>query len=85
MNALAAFGFLYMWLNIFSLSVSGVWCAQALEVSVGKVSFVEVMNGSSVVLPCTYSSCIGIKNLYFNWHYNDNGTMDKVRFWRSSL
>ncbi|KAI4885877.1 hypothetical protein NFI96_032826 [Prochilodus magdalenae] len=55
----------------------GVWCAQALEVSVGKVHFIEVMNGSSVLLPCTYSSCIGIKNLYFNWHYNDNGTMVK--------
>ncbi|XP_035390404.1 sodium channel, voltage-gated, type IV, beta a isoform X3 [Electrophorus electricus] len=56
----------------------GVWCAQALEVSVGKVHFVEVMNGSSVLLPCTYSSCIGIKNLYFNWQYNDNGTMVKI-------
>ncbi|KAL7825088.1 hypothetical protein AOLI_G00322950 [Acnodon oligacanthus] len=56
----------------------GVWYTQALEVSVGKVHFVEVMNGSSVLLPCTYSSCIGIKNLYFNWHYNDNGTMVKL-------
>ncbi|KAG7321956.1 hypothetical protein KOW79_014814 [Hemibagrus wyckioides] len=56
----------------------GVWCAQALEVSVGKVSFVEVMNGSSVLLPCTYSSCIGIQNLYFNWKYNDNGTLNKL-------
>ncbi|KAF4085844.1 hypothetical protein AMELA_G00099660 [Ameiurus melas] len=56
----------------------GVWCAQALEVSVGKAGFVEVMNGSSVLLPCSYSSCIGIKNLYFNWKYNDNGTMDML-------
>ncbi|KAG9264835.1 sodium channel, voltage-gated, type IV, beta a [Astyanax mexicanus] len=56
----------------------GVWYTQALEVSVGKVHFVEVMNGSSVLLPCTYSSCIGIKNLYFNWQYNDNGTMIKL-------
>ncbi|XP_062872722.1 sodium channel, voltage-gated, type IV, beta a [Trichomycterus rosablanca] len=56
----------------------GVWCAQALEISVGKVHSIEVMNGSSVLLPCTYSSCIGIKNLYFNWHYNDNGTMIKI-------
>ncbi|KAF5890204.1 sodium channel subunit beta-4-like, partial [Clarias magur] len=56
----------------------GVWCAQALEVSVGKVSSVEVMNGSSVLLPCTYSSCIGIKNLYFNWKYNDNGTLNML-------
>uniref|UniRef100_A0AAY4CCF2 Ig-like domain-containing protein n=1 Tax=Denticeps clupeoides TaxID=299321 RepID=A0AAY4CCF2_9TELE len=56
----------------------GVWSAQALEVSVGKVPFVEAMNGSTVLLPCTYSSCIGIKNLYFNWQYNDNGTMQKL-------
>ncbi|XP_030634462.1 sodium channel, voltage-gated, type IV, beta a [Chanos chanos] len=56
----------------------GLWCAQALEVSVGKVHFVEAVNGSTVLLPCTYSSCIGIKNLYFNWHFNDNGTMLKL-------
>ncbi|KAK9961935.1 hypothetical protein ABG768_007332 [Culter alburnus] len=56
----------------------GVWYAQALEVNTGKVHFVEVMNGSSVLLPCTYSSCIGIKNLYFNWQFKDNGTMVKL-------
>ncbi|XP_048837321.1 sodium channel, voltage-gated, type IV, beta a [Brienomyrus brachyistius] len=56
----------------------GVWYSQALEVSVGKVHYVEAMNGSTVLLPCTYSSCIGIKNLYFNWQYNDNGTMLKL-------
>ncbi|XP_055752323.1 sodium channel subunit beta-4-like isoform X2 [Salvelinus fontinalis] len=56
----------------------GVWCASALEVSVGKVPFMEAMNGSTVLLPCTYSSCIGIKNLYFNWQYNDNGTLMKL-------
>lgn len=38
----------------------------------------EALNGSTVVLPCTYSSCFGIKNLYFNWQFNDNGTMKKV-------
>ncbi|KPP67071.1 sodium channel subunit beta-4-like [Scleropages formosus] len=58
--------------------IHGVWYSQALEVSVGKVHFVEAMNGSTVLLPCTYSSCIGIKNLYFSWHYNKNGTMDKM-------
>lgn len=56
----------------------GVWCVHGLEVSTGKVTFIEAMNGSTVLLPCTYSSCIGIKNLYFNWHYNDNGTMSKL-------
>uniref|UniRef100_A0A3P8UH81 Sodium voltage-gated channel beta subunit 4 n=1 Tax=Cynoglossus semilaevis TaxID=244447 RepID=A0A3P8UH81_CYNSE len=49
-----------------------------LEVSTGKVSSVEAMNGSTVLLPCTYSSCIGIKNLHFNWQYNDNGTMNML-------
>ncbi|XP_020499029.1 sodium channel subunit beta-4 [Labrus bergylta] len=56
----------------------GVWSVGGLEVSTGKVSFVEAMNGSTVLLPCTYSSCIGIKNLYFNWHFNNNGTMEKL-------
>uniref|UniRef100_A0A3Q3KI23 Ig-like domain-containing protein n=1 Tax=Monopterus albus TaxID=43700 RepID=A0A3Q3KI23_MONAL len=61
-----------------SLFSSGVWCAQALEMFVGKVPFLEALNGSTVVLPCSYSSCIGIENLYFNWQFNDNGTMKKV-------
>lgn len=56
-----------------------MWSVGALEVSTGKVSSIEAMNGSTVLLPCTYSSCIGIKNLYFNWHYDDNGTVIKVR------
>ncbi|KAM3874825.1 sodium channel, voltage-gated, type IV, beta a [Diretmus argenteus] len=56
----------------------GVWCVGGLEVSTGKVSFLEAMNGSTVLLPCTYSSCIGIKNLYFSWQYNDNGTMIRL-------
>lgn len=55
----------------------GVWRVGGLEVSTGKVSSIEAMNGSTVLLPCNYQSCIGIKNLYFNWHYNDNGTMIK--------
>lgn len=56
-----------------------MWSAQALEMSVGKIPFLEAVNGSTVMLPCTYSSCIGITNLYFNWQFNDNGTMQKVR------
>ncbi|KAK5618848.1 hypothetical protein CRENBAI_009988 [Crenichthys baileyi] len=56
----------------------GVWSAQGLEMSVGKIPFLEAVNGSTVMLPCTYASCIGIKDLYFNWQYNDNGTMQKV-------
>ncbi|XP_018547278.1 sodium channel, voltage-gated, type IV, beta b [Lates calcarifer] len=62
---------------IFSV-LFGVWSAQGLEMSVGKVLSLEAVNGSTVMLPCTYSSCIGIHNLYFNWQFNDNGTMHKV-------
>lgn len=57
---------------------SVVKSAQALEMSVGKVPFLEAVNGSTVTLPCTYSSCIGIENLYFRWQFNDNGTMQTV-------
>ncbi|XP_072248798.1 sodium channel regulatory subunit beta-4-like [Leuresthes tenuis] len=56
----------------------GAWSVGGLEVSTGKVSSIEAMNGSTVLLPCTYASCIGIKNLYFNWQYNDNGTYLKL-------
>ncbi|CAL8350980.1 unnamed protein product [Lota lota] len=56
----------------------GVWCVSGLEVSTGKITVMEAMNGSTVLIPCTYSSCIGIKKLYFNWHYDDNGTMQKL-------
>ncbi|KAM6932314.1 sodium channel regulatory subunit beta-4-like isoform 1-T1 [Lycodopsis pacificus] len=56
----------------------GVWRVAGLEVSVGKVPHLEALNGSTVLLPCTYSSCIGISRLYFNWHYDDNGTMQKL-------
>ncbi|KAJ8332225.1 hypothetical protein SKAU_G00427700 [Synaphobranchus kaupii] len=56
----------------------GVWDTQALEMSVGKVPFLEAVNGSTVLLPCTYASCIGIKDLYFRWQYNDNGTMNTL-------
>lgn len=56
----------------------GLWSAQALEMSVGKVPFLEAVNGSTVILPCTYASCIGIKDLYFSWQFNNNGTLQKV-------
>ncbi|GAA6102258.1 sodium channel, voltage-gated, type IV, beta b isoform X1 [Tachysurus ichikawai] len=51
---------------------------EALEMNVGKVPFLEAVNGSDVLLPCIYASCFGIDRLYFKWEYNDNGTMVKV-------
>ncbi|XP_029699592.1 sodium channel subunit beta-4 isoform X2 [Takifugu rubripes] len=64
-------------LPLLLMSISGVWTVGGLEVTTGKVSSIEAMNGSTVLLPCTYSSCIGIQRLYFNWHFNNNGTMVK--------
>ncbi|XP_060911490.1 sodium channel, voltage-gated, type IV, beta b [Labrus mixtus] len=64
--------------GVIFLILLGVWSAQALEMSVGKINHLEAVNGSTVLLPCTYASCIGIENLYFNWQFNDNGTMQKV-------
>ncbi|XP_041919945.1 sodium channel, voltage-gated, type IV, beta a [Alosa pseudoharengus] len=59
-----------MGVSVLVTLLIGVWCAQALEMSVGKVGVIEALNGSTVLMPCVYSSCIGIKNLYFSWSYN---------------
>ncbi|KAG9329345.1 hypothetical protein JZ751_017248 [Albula glossodonta] len=55
-----------------------MWGTQALEMFVGKIPFLVAVNGSTVLLPCTYTSCIGIRNLYGRWQHNRNGTMDKL-------
>uniref|UniRef100_A0A672IYA7 Sodium voltage-gated channel beta subunit 4 n=1 Tax=Salarias fasciatus TaxID=181472 RepID=A0A672IYA7_SALFA len=64
---------------IFFFFLTGVWHVGGLEVTTGKVSMTEAINGSTVLLPCSYMSCIGIRNLYFRWEYNDNGTLLKVQ------
>ncbi|XP_053703150.1 sodium channel, voltage-gated, type IV, beta b isoform X2 [Synchiropus splendidus] len=56
----------------------GLWSAQGLEMISSKVPVLEAVNGSTVMLPCSYSSCIGIEKLYFNWQFNNNGTMVKL-------
>ncbi|KAF7688935.1 sodium channel, voltage-gated, type IV, beta b [Silurus meridionalis] len=63
---------------VLIIMFSVYWTAEALEMNTGKVPFLEAVNGSDVLLPCTYISCIGIDRLYFKWEYNDNGTMVKV-------
>ncbi|KAF6720875.1 Sodium channel subunit beta-4 [Oryzias melastigma] len=52
----------------------GVWSVGGLEVTTGKVSLIEAVNGSTVLLPCNYHSCIGIKNLNFRWTFRNNGS-----------
>lgn len=56
----------------------GVWTVGGLEVTTGKTSSLKAINGSTVLLPCTFSSCIGIKNLYFNWTKNGTTLCESV-------
>ncbi|NWH39948.1 SCN4B protein, partial [Chloropsis hardwickii] len=44
--------------------------AFALEVSVGKTNTVTALNNSNVLLPCTFSTCIGFQDLVFTWYFN---------------
>ncbi|XP_068772973.1 sodium channel subunit beta-4 isoform X2 [Struthio camelus] len=50
-------------LHIFSI-------AFALEVSVGKTNTVMALNGSNVLLPCVFTTCIGFQDLVFTWYFN---------------
>ncbi|XP_044279629.1 sodium channel subunit beta-4 [Varanus komodoensis] len=42
----------------------------ALEVSVGKEPVIFVQNGTDVLLPCTFTSCIGVTDATFSWLRN---------------
>ncbi|NXX61446.1 SCN4B protein, partial [Scopus umbretta] len=44
--------------------------AFALEVSVGKTNTVVALNNSNVLLPCTFTTCIGFQDLVFTWYFN---------------
>ncbi|XP_040981172.1 LOW QUALITY PROTEIN: sodium channel subunit beta-4 [Aquila chrysaetos chrysaetos] len=44
--------------------------AFALEVSVGKTNTVMALNNSNVLLPCTFTTCIGFQDLVFTWYFN---------------
>uniref|UniRef100_A0A8C0WWX8 Sodium channel regulatory subunit beta-4 n=1 Tax=Castor canadensis TaxID=51338 RepID=A0A8C0WWX8_CASCN len=44
----------------------------SLEVSVGKATTIYAVNGTAILLPCTFSSCFGFENLHFWWSYNSS-------------
>ncbi|KAL8173415.1 UNVERIFIED_CONTAM: hypothetical protein K2H54_001055 [Gekko kuhli] len=46
------------------------WAARALEVSVGKATSISAQNGTDVLLPCTFTACIGFENALFSWWFN---------------
>lgn len=38
----------------------------------GKAATIYAVNGTEVLLPCTFSSCFGFHNLAFSWSYNSS-------------
>uniref|UniRef100_A0A8C0UFQ4 Sodium voltage-gated channel beta subunit 4 n=1 Tax=Cyanistes caeruleus TaxID=156563 RepID=A0A8C0UFQ4_CYACU len=40
------------------------------SVSVGKTSTVMALNNSNILLPCTFTTCIGFQDLVFTWYFN---------------
>ncbi|XP_032905850.1 sodium channel subunit beta-4 [Amblyraja radiata] len=45
-----------------------------VEVNIGKVSTLTVLNGSDVMLPCTFSSCMSYSDSSFWWNFQKNKT-----------
>ncbi|KAF6334210.1 sodium voltage-gated channel beta subunit 4 [Rhinolophus ferrumequinum] len=56
-------------LGLFLLPVS-----LSLEVSVGKANTIYAVNSTEILLPCTFSSCFGFRDLGFWWSYNGSDT-----------
>ena len=50
----------------------------SLEVSVGKATDLYAVNGTEILLPCTFSSCFGFHDLGFWWSYNSSDTFKIV-------
>ncbi|XP_078415150.1 sodium channel, voltage-gated, type IV, beta a [Cetorhinus maximus] len=46
----------------------------AIEVNIGKLPTIEVLNGTDVILPCTFSSCMDYKDSSFWWTFQKNRT-----------
>ena len=40
----------------------------------GKATTIYAVNGTEILLPCTFSSCFGFENLHFWWSYNSSDT-----------
>lgn len=60
------------WLGAGILGLFLLPASLALEVSVGKAATIYAVNGTEVLLPCTFSSCFGFHNLAFSWSYNSS-------------
>uniref|UniRef100_H3BH50 Sodium voltage-gated channel beta subunit 4 n=1 Tax=Latimeria chalumnae TaxID=7897 RepID=H3BH50_LATCH len=50
----------------------------SLEATIGKKNTIEALNGTDVLLPCTFATCMGFMNLKFWWTRENNGTSTKL-------
>ncbi|KAM5245467.1 sodium channel regulatory subunit beta-4 isoform 1-T1 [Ctenodactylus gundi] len=62
------------WLGTGLLGLFLLPMSLSLEVSVGKATTIYAVNGTEILLPCTFSSCFGFENLHFWWSYNSSDT-----------
>ncbi|KAI5943303.1 sodium channel regulatory subunit beta-4 isoform X2 [Manis javanica] len=62
------------WLGTGLLGLFLLPASLSLEVSVGKATTIYAVNGSEILLPCTFSSCFGFYDLQFSWSYNSSDT-----------
>ena len=44
----------------------------------GKATTIYAVNGTEILLPCTFTSCFGFQNLRFWWSYNSSDTFKIV-------
>ncbi|XP_054854223.1 sodium channel subunit beta-4 [Eublepharis macularius] len=58
------------WLGAALLGLHLCSVTLALDVSVGKATTISTQNGSDVLLPCTFTACIGFENAEFSWWFN---------------
>uniref|UniRef100_H0V1S8 Sodium channel regulatory subunit beta-4 n=1 Tax=Cavia porcellus TaxID=10141 RepID=H0V1S8_CAVPO len=62
------------WLGTGLLGLLLLPVSLSLEVSVGKATTIYAVNGTEILLPCTFSSCFGFEDLRFWWSYNSSDT-----------
>lgn len=48
----------------------------------GKATNIYAVNGTEILLPCTFSSCFGFEDLHFRWTYNSSDAFKIVSIWR---
>uniref|UniRef100_A0A8C5R9P5 Sodium voltage-gated channel beta subunit 4 n=1 Tax=Leptobrachium leishanense TaxID=445787 RepID=A0A8C5R9P5_9ANUR len=74
------------WFIIIILAIFFAHTCFALEVTVGKIAHIKARNGTDVMLPCTFFSCIGFEDVTFSWTYRtDNDTYKPDELYKGTI